>query len=219
MGKKDKVEETPQQRALAEYAMRMMQDYKQRWLPVQKQLAAQIQQQGADGSAMRESAVGKRATDVAMTFGNGAGVLAKTLSNNGVNLGSSRAKLAVEGMGLDEAKTRGIGAMVTEQQIDDAYLKGLSALAATGRGERVAASEGLVDRARSSARDAQLSAETSAAERANIGGMVGQAAGLGLYGALGKESSPGFTMDTGGMGLGQMSNDASGGFRLNRGGG
>lgn len=195
MGGKSKIEETPQQRALAEFAMNQLQDYKQRWLPVQRQLAAQIQQQGADGSYAREAAAGKRSADVAMSFDRGVGVLSKTLSNNGVNLGSSRGKLALTGMGTDQAKTGGIGAMITEQQMDDAYLKGLSALAATGRGERAVATEGLVDRARSSAKDAQMSAEASASERANIAGMAGQAAGLGLYGALGK-SDPGFSMNT-----------------------
>lgn len=195
MGGKSKIEETPQQRALAEFAMNQLRDYKQRWLPVQRQLAAQIQQQGADGSYAREAAAGKRSADVAMSFDRGVGVLSKTLSNNGVNLGSSRGKLALTGMGTDQAKTGGIGAMITEQQMDDAYLKGLSALAATGRGERAVATEGLVDRARSSAKDAQMSAEASASERANIAGMAGQAAGLGLYGALGK-SDPGFSMNT-----------------------
>lgn len=197
MGGKSKVDETPQQRALAEFAMNQLQDYKQRWLPVQKQLAAQIQQQGADGSYAREAAAGKNATDVAMSFDRGVGVLSKTLSNNGVNLGSSRGKLALTGMGTDQAKTGGIGAMITEQQMDDAYLKGLQALTAIGRGERASVSEGLVDRARSSAKDAQMSAEASASERANAG-MAGQAAGLGLYGALRKTST---TPASGGMGM------------------
>lgn len=195
MGGKSKVDETPQQRALAEFAMNQLQDYKQRWLPVQKQLAAQIQQQGADGSYVREAAAGKNNTDVAMSFDRGVGVLGKTLSNNGVNLGSSRGKLALTGMGTDQAKTGGIGAMITEQQIDDAYTKGLTALTSIGRGERASAVEGLVDRARSSAKDAQMSAEASATERAQVAGMAGQAAGLGLYGALGK-TDPGFSMNT-----------------------
>lgn len=195
MGGKSKVEETPQQRALAEFAMNQLQDYKQRWLPVQKQLAAQIQQQGADGSFARQAAAGKSDTDVAMSFDRGVGVLSKTLSNNGVGVGSSRGKLALTGMGTDQAKAGGISSMVTEQQMDDAYLKGLQALTAIGRGERASVGEGLVDRARSSAKDAQMSAEASASERANVAGMAGQAAGLGLYGALGK-SDPGFSMNT-----------------------
>lgn len=198
MGGKRKVDETPQQRALAEFAMNQLQDYKQRWLPVQKQLAAQIQQQGADGSYAREAAAGKNSTDVAMSFDRGVGVLSKTLSNNGVGMGSSRGKLALTGMGTDQAKTGGIGALITEQQMDDAYTKGLASLAAIGRGERASAAEGLVDRARSSAKDAQMSAEASASERANIAGMAGQAAGLGLYGALG-QSKP--APASGGMGM------------------
>lgn len=198
MGGKSKVDETPQQRALAEFAMNQLQDYKQRWLPVQKQLAAQIQQQGADGSYAREAAAGKNSTDVAMSFDRGVGVLGKTLSNNGVNLGSSRGKLALTGMGTDQAKTGGIGAMITEQQIDDAYTKGLTALTSIGRGERASAVEGLVDRARSSAKDAQMSAEASVTERAQVAGMAGQAAGLGLYGALGKTST---TPASSGMGM------------------
>jgi hypothetical protein len=195
MGGKRKIDETPQQRALAEFAMNQLRDYKQRWLPVQKQLAAQIQQQGAEGSFARQAAAGKNDTDVAMSFDRGTGVLTKTLANNGVGVGSSRGKLALAGMGTDQAKTGGIGAMISEQQMDDAYLKGLSALTSIGRGEHAAVADGLVDRARSSAKDAQLSAEASATERGQLAGFAGQAAGLGLYGALG-QSSPGYSLNT-----------------------
>ena len=198
MGGKSKVDETPQQRALAQYAMNQLRDYKQRWLPVQKQLAAQIQQQGAPSSYARQDAAGKNATDVAMSFGKGAGVLQKTLANNGVDVGSSKAKLALGGMGADEAKTRGLGAMITDQQMDDAYTQGLASLTAIGRGERTMAAEGLADRARSSARDSAQSAEISASERAGMAGMAGQAAGLGLYGALGRQKQP----DAAGTGMG-----------------
>jgi hypothetical protein len=179
-----KVSETPAQRAMAEFAMNQLQDYKQRWLPVQKRLAMQIQESGAADSSAREQASGRASTDAAMQFAQAEGALQKTLANKGVNVGSSRAKLAITGMGEDKAKTTGIGGMIADQQIDDAYTQGLMALTSIGRGERAQVNAGLESQASQSARDAATSAQISAGQRAGEMQLAGQAAGMGLYGAL-----------------------------------
>ncbi len=60
MGSKaGQVQETGAQRAQSEHAMELLQDYKQRWLPVQKKLASTIQQAGKEDSAARRMAAGK----------------------------------------------------------------------------------------------------------------------------------------------------------------
>ena len=181
------IQETAQQRAMADFAMNQLKDYKQRWLPVQRKLAMQIQEQGAAGSSAREAASGRASTDAAMQFAQAQGALEKTLTNRGANIGSSRTKLAITGMGEDRAKTMGTGGLIADQQIDDAYTKGLMALTSIGRGERAEVAQGLTDQASQSARDAAASASASAQERAGFAGVVGQVAGGGLYGALNRK--------------------------------
>lgn len=181
----NQVNETPQQRALVDFALQQLQDYKQRWLPVQQSLGRQIQQMGEPGSAQQKSAEGRAATDSTMQFARAEGALQKTLANRGANVDSSRAKLALTGMGEDQAKTRGLGVTIADQQIEDAYTKGLGALTAIGRGDKAMVASGLADQAAQSARTAQTSAETSAMERAGNAQMLGQIGGFGLQRAMG----------------------------------
>ena len=186
MSGKDKIDETPQQAAMREFAMNQLQDYKRRWLPVQAQLASQIQRAGAPDSAERKMAAGKSSTDVAMSFEQAQGAVQKSLAGAGVDPSSSRAKLATVGLAADEAKTRGIGAMVTDKMVDDAYLQGLQALTSIGRGERASVASGLANQAATSAREAQTSAQISASERSGNAELAGQAIGAGLYAGFGQ---------------------------------
>jgi hypothetical protein len=186
----DRVSETSQQRALADFAMQQLQDYKTRWLPVQNRLATQIQEAGKAGSAAREATTGRASTDAAMQFAQAEGALTKALSNRGANVGSSKAKLAITGMGEDKAKATGMGAMIADQQIDDAYTQGLMALTNIGRGERAEVATGLQSQAQQSARDAAASAQASAAGRAGEAQALGMAGGLGLNAALNRPPGP-----------------------------
>lgn len=187
-GGSNKVEETAQQRAMAEFAMNQLQDYKRRWLPVQKQLAQQIQFMGEKGSQARAAATGKAATDAALQFTQAQGALEKTLANQRVNLGSSRAKLAISGMGADKATSTGVSTMIADQQIDDAYMAGLSALTAIGRGERAQVADSLASQARQSSRQAAADAEASMLQRAGNAQMAGQIVGYGLGAAMGPQT-------------------------------
>lgn len=175
----NQVQETSQQRELATYAAQQYADYKQRWLPVQQNLAAQIQAMGKPDSSVRMRAEGRSSTDTAAKFDQAQGALEKTLANN-VNLGSSRAKLAITGLGEDAAKSRGLGITMADQQVDDAYTEALSSLAATGRGERQAVGNSLTRQASTSAQQAEVDAEMALQNRAGNAKVAGQALGLGL---------------------------------------
>src|SRR6266850_3449458 len=129
------IQETAQQKAMAEHAVNLMNDYRQRWLPVQQRLASQIEAEGAEGSAARKEATGKAATDVQMQFGGAQGALEKGLSNAGAAVGSSKSNLAAGGAGADLAKSKGLGGMIANEQINDAYTQGLGALMALGQGK------------------------------------------------------------------------------------
>jgi hypothetical protein len=185
MGKKaDGPKETPQQKALAEVARARFADYRKRWAPLQRQLAADIKDAGKADSFERRQAAGKSATDSAVRFGEAKGVVESRLADTSGSIGSSRSKVGIAGMGDDEATSRGLGFVAADQAIDDAYTQGLGMIAAMGQGEAAGAMEGMGDiAARSGARAAQ-DAQLAAQRRAGNAQLVGQVAGFGLAGGF-----------------------------------
>ncbi len=181
--------ETPQERALAEHAQEQLDDYKKRWLPVQKRLAATIEQEGAPNSAARRLAAGKSSTDTAMSFDRAGGALEKGMSNAGVLPGSSRANLAITGLGTDAAASTGLGHMMSDQAIDDAYTQGLGALTALGRGEKATVGTNLTNMAQASARQSAADAQASLMNREGEYALGGQVVGFGLQQGMSKLGS------------------------------
>ena len=190
MSKGGEQQETPQQRAMAEHAVNLMQDYKQRWLPVQQKLAKQVEAMGAEGSAARREAAGKAATDTQLQFAQAQGALEKGLTAAGVAPGSSRASLAVTGMGADLAKSKGLGTMIADQQIEEAYTQGLGALMNIGQGKAATVANSLVSQAQQSGYQAAADARAALAEQQGYGRLAGQVAGYGLQSALSGPNVP-----------------------------
>ncbi len=184
--KSGQVQETPAQRALAEHAVKQLQDYEQRWLPVQKQLASQIAEQGAPDSAARDLAKGKAATDTAIAFEKAGKGLEASLSNAGVGPGSSRANLAYTGLDTDTAASKAAGITLSDQMIDDAYIQGLGALTSIGRGERATVGSSLSAQAAQSGAQAQADASASLMEKQGNVGLGAQLVGFGLQQGLSK---------------------------------
>ena len=176
--------ETVAQRAAANHAANLLVDYKKRWLPVQQRLGQQIQAMGAPDSAARRGAAGRASTDNAIAFSKAQGAVESRLAAQGAAPGSGRAIAAGEGLNEDAATSRGLGMMVADQHIDDAYLAGLGALAATGRGERAAVGDSMGRIAAQSGAQARADAEASALRRAGNAEVVGQLAGYGLQQAF-----------------------------------
>lgn len=174
------VEETGAEKAQADHAVNLLQDYKQRWLPVQQQLATTIEASGAKDSAARKLAAGKASTDTAMQFDQAGGALEKGLANAGVGPGSARGNLAITGMGTDAAASTGMGHMMSDQAIDDAYTQGLGALTALGRGERATVGANMSTEAANSAAEARADASASLQQREGDFAVGGQLAGFGL---------------------------------------
>jgi hypothetical protein len=187
-GKQEGVKETAQQKALAEVAMKQLGDYRKRWSPLQSQLAEQITSAGAPDSQERRKAAGKASTDNAVQFGSAQDKITDTLASR-TGLGSSRTKLAIASGGDDQATSRGLGLAGADQAIDDAYMQGLGALTAIGRGERAGAVQGMSQIADASGRQAQADAASSLGRRMGNAQLVGQVAGFGLAGGF-KTQSP-----------------------------
>lgn len=193
-GGSGQVQETSAQKALAANAQARMDDYKARWLPVQQNLAAQIQAEGKPGSWQRTEAAGKASTDTAMQFGHVQGAVEASLSNHGAAPGSGRFAAGVTGTASDAAKSSGLGQLISDQQITDAYTKGLGALAAIGQGQSAQVATSMEQQASASALQAQADAKASLEGREAVGGALGSAAGYGVqqYAAPGGHDSSGY---------------------------
>lgn len=185
MGKgPSKVKETAQEKALAEFAANKWTDYKQRWLPVQKQLAAQVAEMGQPDSAARRLAAGKANADTQMAFGQTQGAVEKRLTDAGAAPGSGRFNLASAGVSEDAATSGGLGMTIADQQVTDAYLSGLSSLAAIGQGRSATVGDALSQQAATSARQSAMDAQISGDRRAAVGELGGRLAGYGLYASM-----------------------------------
>jgi hypothetical protein len=180
MGDAPEVKETAQQRAFAQLAVERYADYQKRWAPLQLKLAEDVKAAGRAGSADRIKAEGKASTDSAIRFGEAKAGVEGALASAGAAPGSGKFKMAVTGMGDDEATSRGLGMVASDAAVDDAYLQGLAQIAALGRGESASAVRGMGDIADMTGRQARSDAEMSASRRAGNVQLGSQLAGLGL---------------------------------------
>lgn len=177
-GKKQGAGETPAQAAMMDLAMRQVQDFKTRWLPIQRNLAEDITRMGADGSFERRQAAGVMTTETEAQFAPAREKMEAGLAATG-GLGSSKAKLAIAGMGEDQATATGLGRVRADAAVDDAYTQGLSTIMALGRGQKAQAVDGMARNAAMSGRQAQADASAALANRMGNAQLVGQAVGLG----------------------------------------
>lgn len=184
-GKTGQVGETPQQRAMTEHSLELFNDWKTRWLPVQKNMAATIERMGKPGSFAREQAAGRAATDTGIQFGRAEGALEKSMINSGAQVGSSKFNLGLTGLGEDQAKSKGLGITSADQMIDDAYIQGLSALTAVGRGEKAMVGDSLGAMAAQSGRQAEADANAALIGRASDAKLAGTVAGFGVQQYMG----------------------------------
>jgi hypothetical protein len=192
--------ETSADIAQAQHAQNLMTDYEQRWLPVQQKLASTIEQEGQPDSAARKLATGKSSTDTAIAFNQAQSGLEKGLTNAGAAPGSARADLAITGQAGDAAASTGLGKMMSEQQIDDAYTSGLGALTSLGRGEKAMVGSSLTQQAAQSSQQAASDANASLINRGSDAKLAGTAIGFGLQQG----------MNSFGGGSGMAANDPNG---------
>jgi hypothetical protein len=185
-GSGDKVEETPQQRAMTEMAINKMRDYEQRWLPVQRQFAQRTMEMGKKDSATRRQAAGAAAAETTARFQQARGGVEASLAQSGAGLGSGRAKAALIGLGDDEATSRGLGMAGADQAVDDAYTQTLGALMSIGRGEQAQVEDAMGRQATMSARTAQADASQAAANRAGNAELLSTVGGYGMAAAMNK---------------------------------
>jgi hypothetical protein len=178
-GKPEDTAETPQQRAMVQLALSKVDDYKKRWLPLQKNLAKHIVDTFKPGSSARKAAEGAAATSTEMQFADAREGLEAGLARRG-GLGSGKSKLAIAGMGEDQATATGLGLVGANDAVDDAYVSGLSTIAALGQGQQANAVQGLSRQAGASGRQASEDARISLERRMGNAQLGAQAIGTGV---------------------------------------
>lgn len=191
-GKQSGQKQTAAQRAQAEVAVQQLQDFRTRWMPVQQRLAETIVDMGGRNSFQREQARGMSTTDTATQFGDAQRQVREQSAAAGMG-GTSRQKLAIAGLGDDQAMSSGMGLGNADRHIDDAYLQGLTSVMQLGRGEKATAMQGMGDIARRSGMQAASDAQMALSQRAGQAQIAGQALGIGLSGAFSRPAAPSFT--------------------------
>jgi hypothetical protein len=167
-----------------------MADYTKRWLPVQQNLAAQIEKEGGDNSWLRAETKGHAATDSAIQFSRAGSALEKSLTAAGAKPGSGRYDLGVTGINTNQAKSSGLGQMVSDQQVTQAYTQGLQALTQIGQGQAATVGSSMAQAASNSAVQAQADAQAALEEQEGVMGAVGQVAGAYAGYKLGQPNPP-----------------------------
>jgi hypothetical protein len=189
-GGSGKVGETSAQVALAEHAKNVMDDYKTRWLPVQQKLAANIESLQSPKSSLRAESAGRAANDEAIQFAGARDKAIATAAARGIQAGGGKFNLGVTGMGSAEAKGSGLNEVLSDEMVNDAYTKGLTALMQIGQGQAAEVGQGLASQARASGLQAQADAQAALTNTEDNVGVLGSAVGFGAQQWAGSRPPP-----------------------------
>lgn len=192
MGKSaDEPEESPQMRAVAERAANQLQDFEVRWKPAQQKLIDGVRGMASPNSSERRSAKGVANVENQRAFSEARKGLQEATAQAGQDVAGSKAKLGGDAIDTAQATSRGLGMASADQDVDEAYISGLTQIAALGKGEQAASNSGLMTSAQMGERqaqaDAQAALEQSMAQSQALGTVAGAglgAAASGLKGAM-----------------------------------
>jgi hypothetical protein len=194
---KGKLEETAQEKMLAQIAVEENDRYKKTWLPLQQKAIQMTEKMNAPDSFERDRARG-RAAGVGTEIDMAAEDIAKQDQNRGVNAGSSNFVMRQGKLGEERAKSVGIATANAEDAIDDAYVQGLASLVRSGRNKGDVALDNMGRSAATSAANEASGAAAGAARRSGnmqLAGTVigaGTQVGRGIQWGQGQGSGTGF---------------------------
>jgi hypothetical protein len=181
MGKSQQQKTSPQEIALAEVATAKMADWKKRWAPLMSKLREDVRSAGAIDSFERRQAAGKVATDNAVQFGDATAKLQIGLASSGQG---SKIKGAITGVSNDQATSKGLGFVASDQAIDDAWTEGMGRIVSMGQGQSADAVEGFGQLAQRGAAQAAQDAQLTLQRRMGDAQLGAQAVGFGLAGGF-----------------------------------
>lgn len=184
MNDNEKQPETGAERANADVARERIQRWRTKIAPLQYTAAQRLDASGAPNSAERTIAQGLATTDSNAAFANAG---QRSLAANAGQFGQASQKLGIARMGNDQALSRGLGTVRTNQAVDDARISGLNQVMAMGQGQAAQAASNLGQAAAMSGQQAAADAELSAQKDAGYALLAGQMGGFALGAASGRK--------------------------------
>lgn len=169
---------TAQEQQLSANANAEFARYSSKWLPLQDHLSDVVTSMGQPDSWQRQEAEGKGNTDVAQQFAQIAQNRTASTLDHGINVGSSAYKLGVAASATAEAEAKGAAVNNGNQQIDKAYLSGLTSITKAGESLAGTAMGGAALGGEVSSREAITGAQLSNENRANNWNMIGTGIGM-----------------------------------------
>lgn len=180
-GGDNKIEETADQRELAEIGLEQFDQYMAMYPDVENQFFEDVERMNTSQSY--ERGAGYAATNVSSAYSDANQDMVNSLTRSGVNPNSGTFTQAINTSASDEGTARFNNANQTQQAIQDSYLQGKSNIVSMGQGLETQAIQGMGNIAAESGRnainDAYRSYDKSAGKRAAIATGVG--AGLGAW--------------------------------------
>lgn len=194
MSKGGGVQETAEERALAEIGAAQLQRWNTKWRPVLTNFAASMDAMLQPGSAERDMASGKVLADSAVQFSEANKQLRNAAATSGT-LGTTKHKLAVAGMGDDQAMSAGLADAATDTAVTSDALSGLGAVVSLAQGQRASTTGAMGQQAAMAADRAASDAQTSLSRRIGNATLAGKIVGIPAGAMLQGQGKPAALMD------------------------
>ncbi len=169
------VQETQDEKAQVDVALKMWGDFTSRWQPAQNKYIARVTQAYQPNKA---TAQGAASADVDAAFGNVASNATKTLAQRGAGISSGASTAAQNDVDTAQATSRGLSKVSAGQAADDQHFQQVEGLTAVGRGQQAGATAGYNTLANLSAQTAQNDAQIAANNATARGQLIGQGLGV-----------------------------------------
>lgn len=184
-----RVEETPEQRAVAQIASEQYEDYITRFVPVENQAIAQA----LDTEGRLQQLRGITNADFFQRFGEQQPQVMSNLAQRGLRADSGAFRSGLGGYLTDRSYALGQGLAGAELASQQDLATNAQRIVNLGQGQANQAAQGIVSAADAAQRQAIMDARSAAAARGALQQIVGTGIGLGLgaYGNAGRASPMG----------------------------
>jgi len=181
-GGDNKIEETEQQKAFAEVAMKQWQDYQQRYRPYENEFMGKVDRLNSENSY--QQAADLASVPVESSFTGAVTNSAQQMTQAGINPNSGMFQEELNKIDRKKQQTKSDYQNQAQVSQQDRYTSGIQNIVRMGQGQSTQAMQGLGDVAsmanQRAQNDAQLSAQNRYGNQQVVGGVVGAGTRYGL---------------------------------------
>ncbi len=177
-GSGGEIEETSDQKELAQIGIDQWNDYQQMYPEVEQEFFDSVGRLNSAGTKQRAANDG--AVNTGSAYSDVREGALESLSSQGVNPNSGGFKQAITGIGESESMSRTHNANQTQQAVQDSYLQGKASITGMGLGQQAEAIQGFSQIASDSGRKAIDDAYQDYGESSNRRSTIATGAGVAL---------------------------------------